>query len=76
MSKDITPEGSVVSISLIKSDMDLTAERQGERDLARTQRQSALQSEADPLFFKVQRGEATKQDWLDKVQEIRERFPD
>jgi hypothetical protein len=29
--------------------------------------------EADPLFFKWQRGEATKQEWLDKVEEIESR---
>jgi hypothetical protein len=38
-------------------------------------RQSAFQREADPLFFKVQRGEATEQEWLDKVAEIRARYP-
>lgn len=32
--------------------------------------------EADPIFFKWQRGEATEQDWLDKVAEIRERYPE
>jgi hypothetical protein len=31
--------------------------------------------EADPLFFKSQRGEATEQDWLDKVNEIKARYP-
>ena len=40
------------------------------------QRQRAFQQEADPLFFKWQRGEATEQEWLGKVQQIRERFPD
>ena len=39
------------------------------------QRQSAYQTESDPLFFKYQRGEATEQDWLDKVAEIKARFP-
>jgi hypothetical protein len=39
------------------------------------QRQSAYQTESDPLFFKHQRGEATEQDWLDKVAEIKARFP-
>lgn len=39
------------------------------------QRQSAYQTESDPLFFKYQRGEATEQDWLDKVAEIKTRFP-
>jgi hypothetical protein len=31
--------------------------------------------EADPLFFKYQRGEGTEQEWLDKINEIREQFP-
>lgn len=35
----------------------------------------AYKEEADPLFFKYQRGEATKEDWLAKVNEIKERFP-
>ena len=38
-------------------------------------RKVAYQEEADPLFFKSQRGEATKQEWLDKIKEIRNRFP-
>lgn len=39
------------------------------------QRQLAYTQEADPLFFKVQRGEATHEEWLAKVEEIRSRFP-
>ena len=31
--------------------------------------------ESDPIFFKWQRGEATQQEWLDKVAEIKARFP-
>ena len=42
-------------------------------DLARA---LAYRDEADPLFFKWQRGEAIEQEWLDKVAEIRERYPD
>lgn len=38
-------------------------------------RLAAYQSESDPLFFKYQRGEIEKQVWLDKVQEIKERYP-
>lgn len=34
----------------------------------------AYQSEADPLYFKWKRGEATENDWLNKVAEIDERF--
>lgn len=39
-------------------------------------RKAAYQSEADPLYFKWQRGESTQQAWLDKIAEIRQRHPD
>ena len=39
-------------------------------------RQQAFRLEADQLFFKWQRGEATEQEWLGKVQQIRERYPE
>lgn len=35
----------------------------------------AYGQEADPLFFKAQRGEATMQEWEAKVEEIKQRFP-
>ena len=35
----------------------------------------AYAAEADPLFFKAQRGEATMDEWTAKVEEIRARFP-
>lgn len=38
-------------------------------------RASAYRSEADPLFFKAQRGEATMDEWNAKVAEIRARYP-
>ena len=36
-------------------------------------RQQMFQAEADPLFFKAQRGEASMAQWQDKVEEIRRR---
>lgn len=42
---------------------------------ARAARASAYRQEADPRFFKWQRGEGSEQDWLDKVAEIRARYP-
>lgn len=39
------------------------------------ERQMAYSSEADPLYFKWKRGEATEQDWLNKISEIKQRFP-
>jgi hypothetical protein len=38
-------------------------------------RAKAYTSEADPLFFKTQRNEATEAEWLAKVAEIKARFP-
>jgi hypothetical protein len=43
---------------------------------AQANRHQAFTVEADPLFFKWQRGEGTEQAWLDKVAEIRNRYPD
>lgn len=42
---------------------------------ARYLRQQAYMREADPLFFKAQRGEATIESWHEKIAEIRLRHP-
>jgi len=39
-------------------------------------RASAYKNESDPLFFKWQRGETTEQAWLDKVAEIKAKYPE
>ena len=38
-------------------------------------RMYAYQQEADPLFFKAQRGEAKLEDWKSKINEIKLRYP-
>jgi hypothetical protein len=43
--------------------------------IAEANRHAAYIAEADPLFFKAQRGEATEQEWRDKVEEIKARYP-
>jgi len=42
---------------------------------AQRNRATAYTTEADPLFFKAQRGEATIEEWQAKVAEIRSRYP-
>lgn len=42
---------------------------------ADAKRKAAYIVEADPLFFKAQRGEATMEEWQAKVAEIKTRFP-
>lgn len=38
-------------------------------------RQAAYKTESDPLFFKAQRGEIGLDQWLEKVAEIKARYP-
>lgn len=38
-------------------------------------RAAAYREEADPIFFKAQRGEATMEEWEAKVLEIQNRYP-
>lgn len=42
---------------------------------AEANRKAAYIAEADPLFFKAQRGEVEQQVWLDKAAEIKTRYP-
>ena len=53
------------------------AERKAELNAqADRNRINAYREESDPIFFKWQRGEATEQEWLDKIAEIKARYPD
>ena len=52
-----------------------TAARDAALAEARERRQARYRDEADPLFFKAQRGEASLDDWKAKVAQIREEIP-
>ena len=60
-------------MSLIQVDPTKLAEKKAAE--AEANRKAAYISEADPLFFKSQRGEATLQEWQDKIAEIKTRYP-
>ena len=49
--------------------------KESELEQVETNRRNAYRNESDPLFLKWQRGDATEQEWLDKIEEIKERFP-
>ena len=58
---------------------DATAEEIEQRQQAQEQekeqlRLNAYREESDPLFFKAQRGEATMDEWLAKITEIKQRY--
>lgn len=46
-----------------------------DKDQQKANRQAAYMMEADPIFFMVQRGEATMDEWTAKIAEIKARFP-
>jgi hypothetical protein len=50
-------------------------EAEAQRMEAQQSRAAAYTAEADPLFFKSQRGEGTIEEWEAKVSEIRTRYP-
>jgi len=52
-----------------------TEKEESELQQVENNRRNAYRNEADPLFLKWQRGEATEQEWLDKIEEIKGRFP-
>jgi hypothetical protein len=60
-------------MSLFTVDQSKVAEIKNQA--AEVARKAAYVAEADPLFFKAQRGEATLQEWQDKIAEIKSRFP-
>jgi hypothetical protein len=60
-------------MSLIKIDVTKLAAKKAEEAIR--QRQQAYIAEADPLFFKAQRGETTMEEWQAKIAEIKNRFP-
>ena len=43
--------------------------------VAKNKRKAAYADEADPLFFKMHRGEATMQEWQNKITEIKAKYP-
>jgi len=69
-------DGNPVQLDQAKVDAAAVIVAQ-EQALASAQRNrtSAYTAEADPLFFKYQAGEVTKEEWLAKREEIRQRYP-
>ena len=75
-----TPENEAWEWVQVFTIVDATAEEIAARVqelnlITQSNRAEAYRNEADPIFFKAQRGEATQQEWLDKVAEIKARFP-
>lgn len=83
---DDTVIKNIDGVNYLLNDNDLAeiAEREAEWEAGASEKQNQLAKrnraatyimESDSLFFKAQRGEATNQEWLNKVAEIREKYP-
>jgi hypothetical protein len=78
-----TPRGKWVARNPVEvvapSSEEVAQQRQAECQSALAARDEALRralaAEADPVFFRWQRGEVTKDDWLAAVAEVKDRFP-
>lgn len=76
----VIPEGKVAKLAdgaWLIEDFIQPDQRQEARQIDYSaMRLNAYRIESDPLFFKSQRGEVTQQEWIDKVNEIKQRWPD
>lgn len=69
----LTPEE--IAQAQAQAEQAAQAEAQWKIDNASQLRQQAYIAEADALFFKAQRSEATIEEWQAKVAEIKARYP-
>jgi hypothetical protein len=58
-----------------KITVDPTKLAEKKATVAEANRKAAYTAEADPLFFRSQRGEIPEQEWLDKIAEIKAKYP-
>lgn len=63
-----------LSVDLVTKKI-IAKEKPNTKEEQSLKRAYAYRTEADPMFFQYQRGEISKDDWLNKIQEIKERFP-
>ena len=67
------------AVAVAPSPEEQAAAAEAERALAQEARDAALRAalaaEADPMFFKWQREECRKEDWLDAVAAVKARYP-
>lgn len=66
-----TPKPTQAELDALWSSTQATVANQQ----AIAKRHTAYVAEADPLFFKAQRGEGTMAEWEVKVAEIKQRYP-
>jgi hypothetical protein len=72
----VIENGEVFTVQVVNKTAEELAEELAAQDVAmKSSRAVAYREQADPLFFKAQRGEVTMEQWLLKVAEIRAQYP-
>jgi hypothetical protein len=72
----VIENGEVFTVQVVdKSPEELAEDLANYNASAKAARAAAYREQADPLFFKAQRGEATQEAWLAKVAEIKAQYP-
>lgn len=72
----VVENGEVFTVQVVdKTPEELTQELTTQELVSKAARAAAYREQADPLFFKAQRGEATTEQWLAKVAEIKAQYP-
>jgi hypothetical protein len=72
----VVEDNQVFTVQVVDKSPEELAEYQATQNLEmKAARAAAYRQEADPLFFKAQRGEATTEQWLAKVAEIKAQYP-
>ncbi len=74
------PENTVPCPEWVGIGMNINAEKPADFDQPEIERTKQLRfeaytKEADPLYFKWKRDEATESQWLNKIAEIKKRYP-
>lgn len=69
----LTPEREAEET--LRSESWLASAGQRNNTISEINRFNAYKEESDPLFFKYMRNEVTQEEWLNKVNEIKNRYP-
>lgn len=64
-----------VTVSEVADDYETPQQIATYNEEQRTKREEAYEKETDKMFFQYQRGDITEQDWLDAVNDIKQRYP-
>lgn len=69
--KDDSPKPTLEELENLWAEVNFKVQKEEIEKL----RRAAYQQSADPLFFEYQRGDATKEEWLAAVEQVKYQYP-